>query len=119
MNTYLLYLRFRLLRGELTAGEYAQEVSLARERIAGDRRAALARIRRGVGRERGLARCHCRRADARYALTNPTGANLPLSAMIEGTFHHRSSTVAYTLRKSSAYPVLPSPPSRSSDGASP
>jgi predicted PolB exonuclease-like 3'-5' exonuclease len=35
MNTYLLYLRFRLLRGELTAGEYAKEVSLAREKIAG------------------------------------------------------------------------------------
>jgi len=34
MNTYLLYLRFRLLRGELSAGEYAQEVSLAREKIA-------------------------------------------------------------------------------------
>ena len=34
MNTYLVYLRFRLMRGELTAGEYAKEVSLARERIA-------------------------------------------------------------------------------------
>jgi predicted PolB exonuclease-like 3'-5' exonuclease len=34
MNTYLLYLRFRRLRGELSAGEYAKEVSLARERIA-------------------------------------------------------------------------------------
>ena len=34
MNTYLLFLRFRLLRGELTAGEYAKEVSLAREKIA-------------------------------------------------------------------------------------
>ena len=34
MNTYLLYLRFRLLRGEFTAGEYAKEVSLARENIA-------------------------------------------------------------------------------------
>ena len=34
MNTYLVYLRFRRLRGELTAGEYAKEVSLARERIA-------------------------------------------------------------------------------------
>jgi predicted PolB exonuclease-like 3'-5' exonuclease len=34
MNTYLLYLRFRLLRGELAAGEYAREVSVARERIA-------------------------------------------------------------------------------------
>jgi predicted PolB exonuclease-like 3'-5' exonuclease len=33
MNTYLLYLRFRLMRGELAAGEYAKEVSLARERI--------------------------------------------------------------------------------------
>jgi hypothetical protein len=35
MNTYLLYLRFRLLRGELAAGEYAKEVSLAREKIVG------------------------------------------------------------------------------------
>jgi predicted PolB exonuclease-like 3'-5' exonuclease len=34
MNTYLVYLQFRRLRGELTAGEYAKEVSLARERIA-------------------------------------------------------------------------------------
>jgi len=34
MNTYLLYLRFQLLRGALEAGEYAAEVSLAREKIA-------------------------------------------------------------------------------------
>ena len=34
LNTYLLYQRFRLLRGEITAGEYAGEISLARERIA-------------------------------------------------------------------------------------
>jgi len=34
MNTYLVYQRFRLMRGELAAGEYAKEVSLARERIA-------------------------------------------------------------------------------------
>ena len=34
MNTYLLYQRFRLLRGEVSAGEYAKEVSVARERIA-------------------------------------------------------------------------------------
>jgi len=34
MNTYLLYLQFRRLRGELTAGEYAAEIALARERIA-------------------------------------------------------------------------------------
>jgi predicted PolB exonuclease-like 3'-5' exonuclease len=34
MNTYLVYLRFRQMRGELTAGEYAKEVSLAREKIA-------------------------------------------------------------------------------------
>ena len=34
MNTYLLYQRFRLMRGELTAGAYAAEISLARERIA-------------------------------------------------------------------------------------
>jgi len=34
MNTYLLYLRFQLLRGTLSAGEYATEVSLARAKIA-------------------------------------------------------------------------------------
>jgi hypothetical protein len=34
MNTYLLYLRFQQLRGALAAGEYAAEVSLAREKIA-------------------------------------------------------------------------------------
>jgi predicted PolB exonuclease-like 3'-5' exonuclease len=34
MNTYLLYVRFRQLRGELTAGEYASEMSMAREKIA-------------------------------------------------------------------------------------
>ena len=34
MNTYLLYQRFRLMRGEIDAGGYAAEVSLARERIA-------------------------------------------------------------------------------------
>jgi predicted PolB exonuclease-like 3'-5' exonuclease len=33
MNTYLLFQRFRLMRGELTAGEYATEISLARERL--------------------------------------------------------------------------------------
>jgi predicted PolB exonuclease-like 3'-5' exonuclease len=34
LNTYLVYQRFRLMRGELAAGEYAKEISLARERIA-------------------------------------------------------------------------------------
>jgi hypothetical protein len=34
MNTYLVYQRFRLARGEISASEYAQEISLARERIA-------------------------------------------------------------------------------------
>jgi len=34
LNTYLLYLRFQLLRGSVSAGQYASEVSLARERIA-------------------------------------------------------------------------------------
>jgi len=33
MNTYLVYQRFRLMRGELSAGEYAKEIALARERI--------------------------------------------------------------------------------------
>lgn len=34
MNTYLVYQRFRLMRGEIDAGEYAREISLARERVA-------------------------------------------------------------------------------------
>ena len=34
MNTYLLYQRFRRLRGEVDAGEYSREISLARERVA-------------------------------------------------------------------------------------
>jgi len=34
LNTYLLYVRFRLLRGEIDAGEYAKEIALVRERIA-------------------------------------------------------------------------------------
>jgi predicted PolB exonuclease-like 3'-5' exonuclease len=34
MNTYLLYLRFQLLRGALEAGKYAAEIALVRERIA-------------------------------------------------------------------------------------
>ncbi len=34
LNTYLVYQRFRLLRGELDTGEYAREVSLAREKVA-------------------------------------------------------------------------------------
>lgn len=33
-NTYLLYQRFRLMRGELDAAAYAVEVAVARERIA-------------------------------------------------------------------------------------
>jgi 3'-5' exonuclease len=34
LNTYLLYLRFQLLRGCMTADEYATEIALTRERIA-------------------------------------------------------------------------------------
>ena len=52
MNTYLVYLRFRLLRGELSAGEYAKEISLAREKIAATGGAALAGIHRRLGRAR-------------------------------------------------------------------
>jgi predicted PolB exonuclease-like 3'-5' exonuclease len=33
LNTYLLYQRFRLMRGEVDAGEYAREISFVRERI--------------------------------------------------------------------------------------
>jgi predicted PolB exonuclease-like 3'-5' exonuclease len=33
MNTYLVYQRFRLMRGEIDAGEYARELSLVRDRI--------------------------------------------------------------------------------------
>ena len=34
LNTYLVYQRFRLVRGELSAGEYAKEIGFARERLA-------------------------------------------------------------------------------------
>ncbi len=33
MNTYLVYQRFRLMRGELDAGAYASEISFVRERL--------------------------------------------------------------------------------------
>jgi predicted PolB exonuclease-like 3'-5' exonuclease len=33
LNTYLVYQRFRLMRGELAAGEYAKEIALVREKI--------------------------------------------------------------------------------------
>jgi 3'-5' exonuclease len=35
LNTYLLYQRFRLLRGECAADQYAAEIALVRERISG------------------------------------------------------------------------------------
>lgn len=34
LNTYLVYQRFRLLRGELSAGEYSTEIAQVRERIS-------------------------------------------------------------------------------------
>jgi predicted PolB exonuclease-like 3'-5' exonuclease len=34
MNTYLVYLRFQLLRGTLSAAQYATELSFAREKLA-------------------------------------------------------------------------------------
>lgn len=34
LNTYLVYQRFRLMRGEADAGEYAAEISLVREKVA-------------------------------------------------------------------------------------
>jgi predicted PolB exonuclease-like 3'-5' exonuclease len=37
LNTYLLYLRFQLLRGTLSAESYAKELALARERVAASR----------------------------------------------------------------------------------
>ena len=33
VNTLLLYQRFRLMRGELTAGEYAREIAFVREKL--------------------------------------------------------------------------------------
>ncbi len=33
LNTYLVYQRFRLMRGEIAAGEYAQEIAFVREKI--------------------------------------------------------------------------------------
>jgi hypothetical protein len=34
MNTYLVYLRFQLLRGTLSAAQYSTELSFAREKLA-------------------------------------------------------------------------------------
>jgi predicted PolB exonuclease-like 3'-5' exonuclease len=34
VNTFLLYQRFRLMRGELSAGEYAAEIALVRDKLA-------------------------------------------------------------------------------------
>jgi len=34
MNTFLVYQRFRLMRGEIDAGEYASEISMTRELLA-------------------------------------------------------------------------------------
>ena len=34
VNTFLLYQRFRLMRGELSAGEYATEIALVRDKLA-------------------------------------------------------------------------------------
>lgn len=33
LNTYLVYQRFRLMRGELSAGEYAKEIAMVREKV--------------------------------------------------------------------------------------
>jgi len=57
MNTYLLYLRFRLMRGEMDSAEYARELALVRERITGLNaphwRTFLDAWDRGDRRERG------------------------------------------------------------------
>jgi hypothetical protein len=34
MNTYLVYLRFQLLRGTLSVTQYATEISFARDKLA-------------------------------------------------------------------------------------
>ena len=70
LNTYLVYQRFRLMRGEIDAGEYAREISLVRERIGGVRRAALARIHREVDRR-------CRRAAYNVIVPRPISITRP------------------------------------------
>jgi predicted PolB exonuclease-like 3'-5' exonuclease len=56
LNTYLVYQRFRLMRGELDAGEYAREISMVRERIgASDAPHWRAFIARWVGDPAGAA----------------------------------------------------------------
>ena len=86
MNTYLLYLRFRRLRGELTGGEYEQEMAFARERIAAT---GAPHWRQFLDAwERG------RRLSVR-ALTNGTAAGSARSSVgCDGMPHQRSSTVA-------------------------
>ncbi|MCH8503032.1 MAG: 3'-5' exonuclease [Ectothiorhodospiraceae bacterium] len=41
LNTYLVFLRFQLLRGHLSGGDYARECGLVRETLAADGRAHL------------------------------------------------------------------------------
>ena len=48
-NTYLVWLRFQLIRGQLSPGEYAAELARAARLARRARGAALARIRRGLG----------------------------------------------------------------------
>jgi len=42
LNTYLIYLRFELIRGRLTSSQYAQEVGRTREYLAGQGKAHFA-----------------------------------------------------------------------------
>ena len=81
LNTYLVYQRFRLLRGEIEPAEYASEISHCARADRGDSGAPLGGVHRRLGRER-------------YALTNGTGAKRPPTIGSDGRPHQRSSTVA-------------------------
>ncbi len=110
LNTYLVYQRFRLMRGELAAGEYAKEIALVREKIDAHGPAALEGVHRGVGRGgaalaaggllRALSDGRCRLGKARIAESTscvpPHPSPLPL----------RGEGASSALRRSALPPSL-------------
>ncbi len=116
MNTYLLYLRFQLLRGTLSAAPVCdRDIARARERSPRPAQPHWQRVHRRVGRERADAHAAaaqvlavsaaariCRRAARTTA--RPTSGRAPSRRRCENR---------------SRMPVLPSPDRRSSDGCSP
>ena len=77
---------FSSLRGTFSAGQYAAEISLAREKIAAAKEPHWREFIAAWDAGRGLTR--------RYARSSGTAAKRPPSGSADGTPHQRSSTVA-------------------------